>query len=472
MRKITTTVITSAACVITSASSSVLAQDCPEPPFQPVPEGDAYVQTYADSVPRAAELYLTPPDEIPFDRLRVMDPDNAGPIEFTGWVRHPDTNQLEQVPVTIENPVLVVTLLGINYQQTCIEGNFTLQRYRPLERYTCVCDLNGGNIWFTIDGNMRSYLADKVDLRCLNPAIDIEQSQIPCEQAIAWAVPSVGMPYGFGSLEPTPYADLGGGAWWQQQVLVAVGERDAFVRPSFNPTVGPGTKSMPTDNGVPIWDDQLHPPSYRLAEKGDPTFEAQQAILEDFIGYIYTDAPQPPNCGEGIGGCEGTQALIGPEGFKTWLHQWQENSWGTGEPDPSPFSLFPFSSIGLTGDWQNWGVSNEVPSRSLPALSEFILKGQQDVWILGNWPVAQYLAELEPEQTPWCDSCTGDLNLDGQVDELDLQILLSLWGTPNTCANLDKNDAYIGGGTLSRLLAKWGPCPEWPLPQIRPAGCD
>ncbi len=475
MRRMTTTPTGLAACLIAGLANLAHAQQCPSPPFQPIPDGDAYVQTYADAVPASESIHLTSPNQIPFDRLRVMDPDNAGPIEFTGWAVDPETGQLEEVPVTIEHPVLVVTLVAINYQGICLDGNFIWPRLRPLERYTCRCDANGGNIWFTIDGNMREYLSEDIglDLACLNPGIDPELAELPCNDAISWAVPSVGMPFGFGPLEPNPWVNPGAGAWWQQQVVVAVADRNAFVRPSYNPTVGPGTKDMPTDGGLPIWDDTLDPPSYRLAVKGEPTYAAQQAILEDFVGYIYVDFPEPPDCQTGAGGCNGALPYLGADGFEEWLGQWQANSWnGDGTPDPSPYSLFPFTGVGLTGDWQNWGVSDAPTSLSLPALSEFILKGEQDVWILGNWPVAQYLADIEADQVPWCDSCTGDLNLDGRVDEIDLDILLSLWGTPNTCANLDKTDAYIGGGSLLRLLAKWGDCPEWPLPELRPSGCE
>jgi hypothetical protein len=445
-------------------ASTAHAQQCPNPPFQPVPNGEAYFETYVESVPVAKSIHETPPGAVPFDRLWVME--DHEPITFDTWVLDEATGGYTQETVVIENPVLVVTLIAINYQGVCLDGNFIWPGFRQLQQYTSRCDLYGGNLWFTVDGNMSEYLQNdlQIDPSCLNPGIDPVDAQAPCRKAISWTVPAVGMPYAFGDLV-YPYINPGGnGAWWQQQVMVAVADRNSFVRPSYNPTVGPGTKTMPTDGGVPIWAGD----TYRLAEDGDPTYAAQQAILEDFVGYIYTTSQDPNDCESTEGGCSGTKPYIGAEGFAEWLDQWQTNSW----ENDDPHFRFPFTSVGLTGDWQTWASKTGAPSETLPALSEFILKGDQDIYVLGNWPVAQYLGGRQEGQVDWCDSCSGDLNLDGRVDGTDLDILLSLWNTPNTCANLDKTDAYIGGGSLLRLLNKWGECPAWPLPEMRPYGCE
>ena len=458
-----------------------LQDKCPAPPFTPISDSDTWVTAYGDSIDAAEALHRTLPAEVPFDRLRVMDPDNAGSISFTGWKRDPSTHSLVPISVTIEHPVLVVTLSATNWHRTCMTENASWLGMRQLERYKCTCQQNGGNIWFTIDGDMVDYLENdlQLDLSCLNPAVDPSESQTPCNDAIFWSVPSVGMPYAFGALEPTPYVNPNdAGAWWQQYVVVAVAERSAFVRPSYNPTVGPGTKSRPTHNGVPIWDAKLG--RYRLAEPGEPTYEAQQEALEDFVGYIYiTPEPTPPGCQDPITGCKIALPLTGPEGFVEWLDTWQVNSWEGGPGGrycdsyfPEPYCQFPFTSIGLTGDWQTWATSKEPSAQSLPALSEFILKGERDIYVVGTWPVAQYLAKVTPEQVPWCDSCEGDLNFDGIVDYADLDIFLSMWGTENTCANIDKRSAYVGGASLLRLLTQWGECPAWPLPELRPASCD
>ena len=464
-----------------TTAALALQDECPSPPLPPIPDGESWVESYGASVAPAEALHRTPPSDIPFDRLRVMDPDNAGPISFTGWVRNPTNNQRDPIDVEIENPVLVVTLAATTWHRTCWSENASWLSMRSLEQYTCKCDQNGGNIWFTLDGNMAEYLENDllVDRSCLNPGIDPSDSQTPCNDAIFWGVPSVGMPYAFGALEPTPFVNPNdAGAWWQQFVVVAVADRSAFVRPSYNPTVGPGTKDKPTNNGIPIWDEDLG--RYRLAQPGDPTYAAQQEILKDFVGYVYTSAePVPPGCESGISGCEGSDPLMGPEGFEEWLNIWQVNSWDGG-PDgincdeyfPIPYCQFPFSSIGLTGDWQTWATSKAPASETLPALSEFLLKGDQNIYVVGTWPVAQYLAKVNSDQVPWCDSCDGDLNLDGVVNAIDLEILLSLWGTENTCANIDKRSAFVDGASLLRMLTQWGPCPQWPLPELRPAGCE
>ena len=98
MNDVTTPIATAA---VLSTLSCAFAQQCPAPPFQPVPEGDAYIDTYAGAVPVSEEIHRTAPDLLPFERLRVMDPTNAGPIDFTGWTRDPDTGGLEETDVTI-----------------------------------------------------------------------------------------------------------------------------------------------------------------------------------------------------------------------------------------------------------------------------------------------------------------------------------------------------------------------------------
>jgi hypothetical protein len=53
-------------------------------------------------------------------------------------------------------------------------------------------------------------------------------------------------------------------------------------------------------------------------------------------------------------------------------------------------------------------------------------------------------------------SCTPDLNGDGQVDGADLGMLLSAWGsTAGGCADLN-NDGIVDGSDLGILLAAWG----------------
>ena len=49
----------------------------------------------------------------------------------------------------------------------------------------------------------------------------------------------------------------------------------------------------------------------------------------------------------------------------------------------------------------------------------------------------------------------GDLNLNGDVDGLDLAILLAAWGTQNSNADIDLS-GLVDGSDLTRLLASWG----------------
>lgn len=56
-------------------------------------------------------------------------------------------------------------------------------------------------------------------------------------------------------------------------------------------------------------------------------------------------------------------------------------------------------------------------------------------------------------------SCLGDLNNDGNVDGLDLLILLSAWGSCDDCLADLNGDGAVDGLDLLMMLANWGPCP-------------
>ncbi len=55
-------------------------------------------------------------------------------------------------------------------------------------------------------------------------------------------------------------------------------------------------------------------------------------------------------------------------------------------------------------------------------------------------------------------TCSGDVNVDGVVDSLDLADLLGTWGTSNPATDLD-GDGTVGSTDLALLLGDWGPCP-------------
>ena len=57
-------------------------------------------------------------------------------------------------------------------------------------------------------------------------------------------------------------------------------------------------------------------------------------------------------------------------------------------------------------------------------------------------------------------ACFEDVNADGNVDGVDLAVLLSQWGTcsPVACQCDFNSDGAVNGIDLALLLSKWGPC--------------
>ena len=62
-----------------------------------------------------------------------------------------------------------------------------------------------------------------------------------------------------------------------------VADRDAFVRPSFNPSLRATTRDHPTDDGRPIWDDAAG--TYRPPHPGEPLYDSYLKATEHFVGY-------------------------------------------------------------------------------------------------------------------------------------------------------------------------------------------
>ena len=319
------------------------------------------------------------------------------------------------------------------------------------------------------------------DLACLDPALGADA----CTDAISLGLPLVGVPYSFG-----PMADGNGNydpyqedaLWWQADLMVAVADRTALIRPSLNPTVAPSTAKRFTADGRPVWGKD----GYRRPESGDAIYEAVLQKLDDpeapFVGWINDcDYTQPP------------RRFEGSEGYWKWLELWRSNSWfGPHDPDQfppdessrcggdenHPYDQFPYSGLGLTLNW-----TEEVGGKTLPdafyALSEFIHVGEQPIYIVGVYQGSQLLGGGLPGsgQRPWYESCNGDFNLDGIVDGRDLAILLSQWFDddapveiePNVCLNIDKLAPKVGPAALIELLERWGACPEWPIPELDPS---
>ena len=63
--------------------------------------------------------------------------------------------------------------------------------------------------------------------------------------------------------------------------------------------------------------------------------------------------------------------------FEGWLKAWQDDSWiSADQPDNCYVNGFPYTSIGLTGNWQYASAGSVLDQRFL-SLSEFILKGRR-----------------------------------------------------------------------------------------------
>jgi hypothetical protein len=63
-----------------------------------------------------------------------------------------------------------------------------------------------------------------------------------------------------------------------------------------------------------------------------------------------------------------------------------------------------------------------------------------------------------PDRAAAVHGCPADLNGSGQVDGIDLGILLGAWGTSFPAADFD-GDGVVGCFDREYLLGNWGPCP-------------
>ena len=60
-----------------------------------------------------------------------------------------------------------------------------------------------------------------------------------------------------------------------------------------------------------------------------------------------------------------------------------------------------------------------------------------------------------------CDPCLGDISGDGEVNGVEIAILMDLWATSSE-GNFDadlNNDGTVSGADLSIVLDRWGECP-------------
>ena len=390
--------------------------------------------------------------------------------------------------VTLDDPVLVLTWstnasyidpssdppIGLlqTYAPTYENGTWVFSEYRAnpddglLNQWLTIHQPNPASKTGFSRGTLKDFLVRSLGIEpeCLNPSINpsVDPAADPCNASIFAGVTGVGMPYAFANLGPDIYNDTVGAPWWRQQIFVFVVERDALIRPSYNPNPRPDRPWLRTDDGEPIFDrDALGGPSYRFPRSNDEIWDS----------YIEATDGERPFVGYADG-----QVYRGSWGFREWLYKWQSASWGTppGSYDDGDWTegAFPFSSVGLTLNWPDFDP-NEGSIASAPwgALSEFIHKGEQSMYLVAIREGYQYLGQPAAGEVSWCDTCPSDLNRDGRVDAIDLSLLLAAWGTTTTCYTIDKSKPRVDVRDLSKLLGAWGPC-GWPLPKLRPTDCD
>ena len=481
---------------------------CPNP--QPTVTTKDWTNTWYDSVYRADAsgrvsrggapgLMHTPPDGLPFQRvLRTLPlsewdlPDE--PIRFSALARD-DSGVPYVKQVQLDDPVLMVTW---NSHAGNRGASIEWENYRPigpdfLQEYVTNGD-DEGNIWVTAHGQAKSFLNGELMLRdeCLYE-LPGSGSAAGCERAVLNGVASVGVPYSWSPLSQTineyHYEDpcplvprsyfeyrVTGSAWWQQRLLVFIADRSSFFRPSFNPTTGTGTE----DNaGVPRWDPKQV--RYRIPRPGDaadgngPSWNAYLEQMENFVGWSAMDGRE----------------LRGPDGFEDWLLDYRKKSWGEPSGDfvgpnadkqyPCLYAPVPFTSVGITGYWPAVPDSGPIDFMGpFSALSEFVSVGEQPMYLVAIREADEYLGSADltglPAPAPdepqsWCDLCPGDYDRNGIIGGEDLAILLTNWGSTNTCFTLDRSDPIINGNDLALLLSNWQYQCEWPLSDWRPPDC-
>ena len=412
--------------------------------------------------------------------------------------------------VTIQNPVLILTLDTSDWSAYLPKYDSINQRwvFRPASVYNQGQDLFGspalptvGTPWMSahqvesispdgtatyVNGTALGYLdrLPNMNREELNPAIGVPGAAI---NAASLAPPGVGMPWTFnqallGHDPPSPFPWNGGGAsWWQQRFLVFIADRDAFVRPSFNPSLREETGSYITHNGIPMWNGER----YAFPEQSDVLYTSYKDATDHFVGLLEVDGTLKEYRGpKAAGGLQNN-------GFQGYLEEWKALSW---TPPPSDWTQitdavgFPFSGLGLTLNWARFCPEDDdfTPgdlSSSFGAVSEFIHSdARHPIYLVGTLDPYQYMGKPVEGQVPWCDTCIADFNRDGFVDVSDLLELINHWDSCQSyeCLesrtadwpmqyNIDKESPYIDVQDLLELLHLWGEC-EWPL-DWRPEDC-
>lgn len=435
----------------------------------------------------------TPPDGIPWDRLRYLDAVSDEPIEFLALAR--DVDGIPYVKsVVLEDPVLMVTFDQNISNQDNPAAIVNWESYRPLEQgflQEYVVNPSDGetNQWFTPHRNGSEYLRTQLGLEadCFN---SLTAGDDGCRLAITQGLASVGVYWAGGPLTlpatppdtcvPAPgsfyeaYAEAPGHLWWRDRLLIFVADRSSFIRPSFNPTTTrdePGTDPADaTNDGIPRWDGDSYvfPTADDPVDGNGPSWNAYFEATRDFVGYIADG--QGPDGGPSVYRSGVLPDGSFQDGFQAWHEGWRAFCWSNAS---CPYYNWPFSGIGITANWTQMPPKGAVDFMGpYSANSEFISIGEKPIYLVAIREAHEYLGSPGPdaERRTWCDVCPGDYDQDGRIGGADLATLLLNWGSGNLCLTLDRTDPIVDGNDLALLLANWNRFCEWPL-DWRPEDC-
>lgn len=446
-------------------------------------------RTIDDEFVGATRMMNTPPDGIPWNRLRFLDPVSKEPIRFEALARD-DAGTPFIKDVVLEDPVLMVTW-DQNVGNENSGGNLDWESYRPLgpgflQEYVVNGTDGETNQWFTPHRNGSEYLKEQLGLdpACFNA---LESGDRGCTLAITQALATVGVYWAgapLGEAEPAPnecrlvpgtydpFADVDGHLWWRDRLLVFIADRSSFIRPSFNPTTTRDREDGPgTNDGVPRWNGSSYafPTSEDPEDGNGPSYQAYLETVADFVGYIdqgdagvveYRSGPNPDGSFH--------------DGFQAWHRAWRDYCWGVPVGSTTcPYWVWPFSGIGITVNWTQMPPKGPADyAGAYSAASEFISIGEKPIYLVAIRDAHQYLGSPPPESggTTWCDLCPGDYDQNGFIDGADLATLLLNWNSENVCLTIDRTDPRVDGNDLARLLTNWGRFCEWPL-DWRPEDC-
>ena len=146
---------------------------------------------------------------------------------------------------------------------------------------------------------------------------------------------------------------------------------------------------------------------------------------------------------------------------------WQEMTvtWNT-QPDRDFEATDACAVPGSPGQWMMWDVTVDVQDfvdGTLPDYGWMIM--DETYWGGANIPYTKFYSKQYGELIPYLEvvasPCPGDITGDGDTDQVDLGILLALWGLCDDDpdyeprADLD-GDGCIGHGDLGIVLGDWG----------------